>query len=159
MYLTPSINYAAHPRYSRVNATNDGYFQVVLEVRVRNSLLTSTQCRRFRETLSVGETHMIDPNWKNTDMELAVFSDAQYLTADDGLVVTGIMVRKALEDPVDLESSRWWLEWPLAKYISAKKDDIKKDDAIQARPGLDTVKALKAHEAREWIKKYYYIHR
>ena len=49
VYLTPSICYAAHPRYARVYKSQEGcYFQVVLEVRVLNELVNAFKGETMR---------------------------------------------------------------------------------------------------------------
>jgi len=110
MYLSPSINYSSHPRYARVVVHNDAFFQFVLEVRVD---IRKLQPLKRRETLSVGTAGDIDSHFPNNeDLEfLLKAEDGKFLKPEQGVVVTGVMVRKTNLDPVSLPSSWWWCKW------------------------------------------------
>lgn len=110
LYLSPSINYCSHPRYARVVVHNEMFFQFVLEVRVDTRRVTAI---KKRETLEVGVKGDIDPNFPNNEnLEcLLKSSDETFLTSLDGVVVTGIMVRRTNFDPALLPSSWWWCKW------------------------------------------------
>jgi len=127
VYLTPSIRYAAHPRYARVQLYKGLYYQVVLQCRVLNSQLTAWKDAVLKggvshedacesgdapsgETLGVKESMTIDDNQDNKLMEFLWFAN-KTVTAKDGLVVTGVMVRCLSTNPIDLEENRWWQEW------------------------------------------------
>ena len=104
VYLSPSIIYAAHPRYARVIEHRDYYFQIVLEVRVKTSLISGF----VGETMAVGEKFVIDPNFKdNSSMEF-LFKALRHVNAEDGLVTTGVMMRCVDIDPQKLPESEWW---------------------------------------------------
>eukprot|EP01004_Peranema_trichophorum_P008311 NODE_7065_length_814_cov_39.610709_g6461_i0.p1 GENE.NODE_7065_length_814_cov_39.610709_g6461_i0~~NODE_7065_length_814_cov_39.610709_g6461_i0.p1 ORF type:complete len:243 (+),score=39.35 NODE_7065_length_814_cov_39.610709_g6461_i0:60-731(+) len=106
-YLTPSIKYAAHPRYSRVNMVDGMFVQFVLEVRVPIGKLTAFK----GETMQVGNSGLIDDNFPdNNGMEFLWKSD-EVISTDDGLVVTGIMMRVLPTDPLLLKESLWWTKW------------------------------------------------
>ena len=110
MYLSPSILYSSHPRYSRVVVLNDVFFQFVIEVRVD---IRKLQPLKKRETLSVGAAGDIDPHFPNNeDLEfLLKAEEGKFLTPQEGVVVTGVMVRKMNFDPAMLGSSWWWCKW------------------------------------------------
>ena len=110
LYLSPSIVYSSHPRYARVIVREGGFFQFVLEVRVDVRKLLPM---KKRETLSVGVIGDIDPNFpKNEDLEFLFKAEqGKFLKAREGVVVTGVMVRKMYFDPVLLPSSWWWCKW------------------------------------------------
>lgn len=137
-YLTPSIRYAAHPRYARVCKRGGLYYQFVLQVRVRSDAITHWkdavvakresqlifQQRRGEEavageyidteseTMCVGDIEKIDDNFSdNNNMEFLYFSEKPYVTPSDGLVVTGIMVRCLSSDPIGAKENTWWLYW------------------------------------------------
>ena len=108
VYLSPSIKYSAHPRYSKVVQTGSKYFQVVLEVRVKASLVNSFK----GETMEVGSEHLIDPNFENNDeMEFLFASEKASVKEQDGILVTGIMMRALGHDPLELSESKWWTCW------------------------------------------------
>lgn len=110
VYLSPSIQYSAHPRYARVVEHENSFYQFVIEVRVNTRKL---QPVKKRETLSVGTAGDIDPNFPNNEDLEFLFRAAKetFLKSRDGLVVTGVMVRKLDVDPATLPSSWWWCKW------------------------------------------------
>lgn len=110
VYLSPSIRYTAHPRYAKVYKSCDGhYFQIALEVRVHNELVKSFK----GETMQVNNDFQIDPNFRdNNGMEFLFEHNGPRATGQDGLVVTGIMMRCAGKtDPLELPGSEWWTCW------------------------------------------------
>ena len=110
LYLSPSVTYSSHPRYARVVVHEDFFFQFVLEVRVDVRKLLPV---KKRETLSVGGTGDIDPHFPNNENLEFLFKaeNGKFLKAREGVVVTGVMVRKTDFDPVLLPSSWWWCKW------------------------------------------------
>ena len=127
-YFSPSITYCAHPRYARVYvADRDGtrtYWQLVVEVRVDQSRVDSTTSD---ETLAVGAATTIDPKYPgNKHIEYlakagpstdADVGDRRYVRPEDGVVVTGVMVRVLEEDPMDLPDNAWWAAWATRQHI------------------------------------------
>ncbi|CAF1593194.1 unnamed protein product, partial [Adineta ricciae] len=93
LYLSPSIQYSSHPRYARVIVHNDLFFQFVLEVRVDTRKVMPL---KKRETLEVGVTGDIDPNFPNNEnLEfLLKAEEGKFIKSYEGVVVTGVMVRK-----------------------------------------------------------------
>mmetsp|Transcript_48863 Transcript_48863/g.89573 ORF Transcript_48863/g.89573 Transcript_48863/m.89573 type:complete len:387 (+) Transcript_48863:61-1221(+) len=140
VYLTPSILYAAHPRYARVVKVGKIYCQVVLEVRMRKSLWKKEQVQG--ETLCAGGLE-IDPNFPdNKTMEFLVRGKQdEFVKPHEGLVVTGIMMRCLDTDPALLACSQWWLEWP-------KRQRGKKDQVI--------AEEVSAKDALEWLRQSQY---
>jgi len=140
VYLTPSILYAAHPRYARVVKIGKIYCQVVLEVRMRKSLWKKEQVQG--ETLCAGDIK-IDPNFPdNETVEFLVKGEAgEFVKPNAGLVVTGIMMRCLDTDPALLACSNWWLEWPT-------KQRGKKDEALE--------EVVSAKDALEWLQSKCY---
>lgn len=110
LYLSPSIHYSSHPRYARVVVHNGIFFQFVLEVRVD---IRKVLPIKKRETLEAGVKGDIDSNFPNNeDLEfLLKTSEGKFLKPLDGVVVTGVMVRKTNYDPALLLSSWWWCKW------------------------------------------------
>lgn len=116
VYLSPSICYCAHPRYAKVVKMGGRYYQVVLEVRVKTSKVTSFK----GETMNVKEKFPIDKNFPdNEGMEFLFTAEQQGLmvTMPMGLFVTGVMVRCLKIDPMKLKESEWWTCWRTADYL------------------------------------------
>ena len=119
-YFSPSIAYCSHPRYARVYVADRGgkrtYWQVVVETRVDESRVDSG---KSDETMVVGATTVIDPNYPgNKHIEFLVKAGPamvraghRYVRPEDGVVVTGLMVRVLEEDPMDLPENAWWAAW------------------------------------------------
>eukprot|EP00966_Prymnesium_polylepis_P261383 6037605-Prymnesium_polylepis.1 len=60
VYLTPTIVYAAHPRYARVYYDRGCFYQIVLEVRVKKKLLFNYKKRLSR--LDDDDVSHLDPD-------------------------------------------------------------------------------------------------
>jgi hypothetical protein len=125
VYLTPSIRYAAHPRFARIQVYKGLYYQVILQCRVLNSKLTAfkdavkkggvpgkgtEEIPGTGETMKVRKKMTIDDNHHNDLMECLWFSDT-FVKARHGLVVAGVMIRCLGTNPIDLEENRWWQEF------------------------------------------------
>ena len=110
MYVSPSILYSSHPRYSRVVVHDEAFFQFVLEVRVD---VRKLQPMKKRETLSVGTVGDIDSHFPDNENLEFLFKgeEGKFLKPQQGVVVTGVMVRKMNFDPALLQSSWWWCKW------------------------------------------------
>lgn len=108
VYLTPSIWYASHPRYSKVITYDGDFYQVVLECRVwtHKAQESGAWCP---QTLKAGDME-IDPNISNDRMEFRWWSN-EYVTQRMGLVVTAVMVRILRNDPMEVPSNAWWKNW------------------------------------------------
>ena len=124
VYATPSVNYAAHPRYSEVKLiesthrkkffNNAKYVQFVLECRIHPN-----DIKRRKETLDAAHT-VIDTNiandvieWvvDNKDKDLVNFNDP-----DSSIICTGLMMRLTDDHPGLLPESQWWHEAHLCNY-------------------------------------------
>ncbi|UJR19638.1 hypothetical protein I4U23_022772 [Adineta vaga] len=66
-----------------------------------------------RETLQVNVQGDIDPNFPNNeDLEFLLRApEGMFIKPYQGVVVTGVMVRKINFDPASLSSSWWWCKW------------------------------------------------
>mmetsp|Transcript_7102 Transcript_7102/g.13152 ORF Transcript_7102/g.13152 Transcript_7102/m.13152 type:complete len:506 (-) Transcript_7102:79-1596(-) len=146
VYLTPSILYAAHPRYARVVKIGKIYCQVVLEVRMRKSLWKKEQVQG--ETLCAGDIK-IDPNFPdNETVEFLVKGEAgEFVKPNAGLVVTGIMMRCLDTDPALMACSNWWLEWPKNR---------KRNDKHKNLQPADVEEMVSAKDALEWLQSKCY---
>lgn len=132
VYLTPSARYAAHPRYARLYKIQGRYYQVILQVRVLNKALKHWRDTEIQgpehlrysgkkiigsgDTMCVQEKEVIDENHPNDNMEFLFCSEKSYVGPQDGLVVTGVLMRCLEEDPVGRSENSWWMHW--ARWIS-----------------------------------------
>eukprot|EP01006_Ploeotia_vitrea_P050612 TRINITY_DN67478_c3_g12_i1.p1 TRINITY_DN67478_c3_g12~~TRINITY_DN67478_c3_g12_i1.p1 ORF type:complete len:319 (+),score=6.55 TRINITY_DN67478_c3_g12_i1:66-1022(+) len=132
-YFTPSIIYAAHPRYAKVYRTQQGnWLQIVLECRVALPKLTAFK----GETMAVGNSGLIDDDFgDNNGMEF-LFKSPDKITANSGVVVTGIMARLVAQDPCSLPSSWWWTKWASLDVLHKHYYHENPKPRIQSYPGL-----------------------
>jgi len=73
------------------------------------------------ETMCCNDEILIDANLPdNHRMEFLFVSNKRYVTQQDGIVVTGIMVRCLSENPILMPESQWWLRW--VNMIICEKD-------------------------------------
>jgi hypothetical protein len=119
VYLTPSINYAAHPRYSEIKLIESKerkkffksgkYIQFVLECRVHPSNIITIG----PQTLRVSKT-TIDPNINNHIIEWVIDTHGKkILDFNDPyspIVCTGLLTRVTDEHPSLLPESDWWFD-------------------------------------------------
>jgi len=145
-YVSPSIMYCAHPRYARIvemrfmGTDQVVYAQFVMELRVNLSVLETWS---KRETLSAGSAETIDPNFpENNGLELLLRKEpsGSYVSGEDGVHVTGVMVRVIDHDPFDDAEAWWWTKWQ-------SKDAIVKHKMI-FEPGVDECNEV--YGTNEW---------
>ena len=119
IYATPSVNYAAHPRYAEIKKIPSSaksklfkhgkYVQYVLECRVHPSSIIKID----RETLGARHT-TIDPNIKNEIIEWLIDSQNKAIVdfndPQSPIICTGILIRVTDEHPGLLPESQWWYQ-------------------------------------------------
>ncbi len=129
IYATPSITYAAHPRYSEVReieSTHEKsffkggrYVQFLLQCRVHPDNIKKIG----RETLAVDNKAIIDPNISNDAIEWLIDAkDKQLMDFNDSnstIVCTGLMVRVTDRHPGLLSESQWWF----SSHLCRKKEN------------------------------------
>lgn len=105
IYLTPSIIFAAHPRYSTPwkNPETRQYYQMVLQCRVNPKLLEKGD---IAPQSLLEEYTEIDPNFDNDVIEWVIRAEEQ--VAREDLVCYGIMIRVTPCHPEELPCSHWW---------------------------------------------------
>ncbi|CAF3352593.1 unnamed protein product [Rotaria socialis] len=109
VYVSPSIEYSAHPRYSSIwqkSGITSKYCQLVFQCRVNPRLVTKDNVHK--ETLYHGQK-LIDANFTNEELEWLIpgsNSKDEYITQD--IVCYGIMIRVSDVHPSNLPSSHWW---------------------------------------------------
>jgi len=119
--LSPSIEYAAHPRYARPwkkvtdNGEKYGYYQLVFQCRVNPDAVGSPK----PETLLYNEhkNTCIDKNFRNEELEWVIAID--YATPEfirKNIVCYGLMIRMIEGEPKDLAASSWWMYSHHAEY-------------------------------------------
>jgi len=110
VYISPSIEYCAHPRYAKITYKPKirKFVQCVLQCRVRKDHV----CTVAQGTLPGAHEHDdgIDPNFHNNELEWLFAPDGQDETGlpivKNAIVCTGIMLR--LTDHHPSESNFWW---------------------------------------------------
>ena len=117
IYATPSINYAAHPRYSEVKSIekkhrtkffpNGKYVQFVLECRVHPKNI------KLKREQTLGATNTkIDENININQIEWVINSSNKSIVdfndPDTPIICSGIMTRVTDNHPGLLPESEWW---------------------------------------------------
>ena len=107
IYFSPSIEYAAHPRYADIYQAQGYFIQTVLQVRIKPSLITCKGHGTIPGTYPKDE--QIDPNFSNYALEWVVkWNSTSNLTIADGIVVYSFMMRILKEHPGHLPQNKWW---------------------------------------------------
>lgn len=109
VFLTPSIKYAGHPRYAKVERVGNLYVQLALQVRVQRSRIMKKP-GTIEQTFSSNDC--LDPNFKdNNELEwIFVWDKKSKICSDDGIIVYGVMARITDTDPRYLPENQWWEE-------------------------------------------------
>jgi hypothetical protein len=121
VYLSPSIEYSAHPRYARPwkKLVDDGkkhrYYQLVFQCRVNPNAVGDPKAETL---LQQGNKFVcIDKNFRNEELEWVIMADnatEEYI--HNNVVCYGLMVRVIDGEPKDLPASRWWMHSNHAEY-------------------------------------------
>ncbi|CAF3344531.1 unnamed protein product [Rotaria sp. Silwood2] len=108
IYLSPSIEYAAHPRYAKPWKHNETgkYYQMVLQCRVNPRLVEADLIKPETVLAKNAKTSQIDPNFSNDELEWILPADKPVSRHD--LICYGLMIRITYDDPAGLPSSEWW---------------------------------------------------
>jgi len=111
VYLTPSIEYAAHPRYARPWKKRDKqnqWYQLVFQCRVNPTAVGKAYC----ETLILDDENKripIDENFSNRELEWVIPAESvNDRFIQENIICYGIMIRKSECDPKGLQASHWW---------------------------------------------------
>ena len=112
VYVSPSIEYCAHPRYAMPwkQTKKNGqtvWYQLVFQCRVNPKSIEAI----CPETLVIDESKgsvLIDANFGNDELEWIILGKggAQYIKKD--IICYGLMVRTSSDDPHALQESQWW---------------------------------------------------
>ena len=107
VYISPSIEYSGHPYYAKLRKIKGKYFQMVLQVRVRPTLLFEKHHGTIEGAFP--KDPQMDPNFSNNELEWVVKCPPfQMITNSDGLLVYGLMFRITDEHPEKLPQNAWW---------------------------------------------------
>ena len=105
LYLLPSIEYAAHPRYAAPVKRGNKWVQVMLQARVNPQLLIEKKPGTLPGTLLSDPTPADFPNDK-LEWVLSALPGSKLSSSD--IVVSGIMLRVTNEHPRKLTFMQWW---------------------------------------------------
>ena len=124
VYLSPCIEYCAHPRYAkpiRLDLSKakqaelspeqynefkkyDGkWVQVAFACRVKPG-----SYKKGRETMKMTPTVKIHPEYSNDDIEWIVPATSGDIVGPEKILIYGIMIRATDEYPLSLPESHWW---------------------------------------------------
>lgn len=112
IYLSPSIEYSAHPRYAKpwTRKEPDGrtvWLQLIFQCRVNPKAI-----KKIRPETLIKDKYKnsvrIDPNFSNDELEWIVpGKDGAYYMKEE-IICYGVMIRKSYTDPKYLSASQWW---------------------------------------------------
>jgi len=106
IYFSPSIEYCAHPRYSKPTKFGKKFIQLIFQCRVDPTAITL----KPETLLDEGKKNVkIDENFDNSTLEWVMMGDFKRQ-----FVAYGIMIRVS-ENPLELKSSEWWKSTNLTK--------------------------------------------
>jgi hypothetical protein len=109
VYFSNSIIYCGHPRYAKITKnTKEGkpkFIQMVFQCRVNPELVKKGIVGP--ETLLKDKKRGIDPNVPNEKMEYVIKGEGDYITMENGVVCTGIMIRVLDHNPKELKELEW----------------------------------------------------
>ena len=107
VYLSPSINYAAHPRYSEPWQHDGKWVQMVFQCRINPAALTR---ERPQTLLAPGKLDTrIDSNIVNDDLTWVLVANGGIINSDR-VVCYGIMIREWDTHPAQHPDSAWWAD-------------------------------------------------
>ena len=107
VYVTPSIEYAVHPRFTDVWKYKGKYIQAIIQVRLRKGVAFNV-CKGTVEGGYLTNTK-IDPNFENIELEWLIKRDKPcYLTRNEGIAAYGLMMRVTDVHPSELSQCKWW---------------------------------------------------
>lgn len=121
MYVLPSIEYCAHPRYARppkkkINKNGKtSWYQLVFQCRVNSKSVQMIG----PETL-IGDEYkhkvVADPNFSNNELAWIIPATEGVYYMNQDIICYGIMMRTSNVDPKELSSSKWWQHAHVANF-------------------------------------------
>lgn len=111
-YVSPSIEYCAHPRYARpwIQTTRQNrscWYQLVFQCRVNPKSVDKIGPETLVKS-DFKEKVKVDPNFDNNELEWVVLGkDNQEFIRED-IICYGLMLRISNVDPSSLTPSAWW---------------------------------------------------
>lgn len=124
VYVSPSIEYCAHPRYATPwrQAKKDGqvmWYQLILQCRVNPASISMIA----PETLINDQyklTVRVDPNFDNRELTWIILGKNGQECVNDNIICYGLMLRTSVTDPCTLPASAWWKHSILADGYKKK---------------------------------------
>ena len=107
LYLSPSIEYAGHPRYAEPIQRGNKWVQVVLQVRVNPHLLYLKRKGTLKGAFPK-DAARADPHYSNEELEWVLPALPGTHLSADSVVINGIMLRVTDEHPMKLTCTQWW---------------------------------------------------
>ena len=107
LYLTPSIEYAGHPRYAEPIQRGNKWVQVVLQVRVNPQLLIFKK-KGTLPGATPSDAARADPHFPNNELEWILSALPGTPLPADAVIINGIMLRVTDEHPMKLPCTQWW---------------------------------------------------
>ena len=112
VYVSPSIEYSAHPRYAWQwrKADKDGqimWYQLVFQCRVNPTSVDRVGPETLIHT-DVKSKVKVDQNFENGELEWVVIGKNGTEFIKDDIICYGIMMRCSKVDPDQLPASHWW---------------------------------------------------
>ena len=107
LYISPSIEYAGHPRYATPIFRENKWVQVVLQLRVNPQLLILKRPGALKGA-NPEESARADPNFSNNQLEWLLSALPGTQLSADSVVINGIMLRVTDEHPKKLPCTQWW---------------------------------------------------
>ncbi|CAF1094550.1 unnamed protein product [Didymodactylos carnosus] len=108
VYVSPSIEYSAHPRYAKVryDPRTGKYHQMIFQCRVNPELIKifgdTTMEPKWRDKVQ------IDPHFSNKKLEWVIEASPNGRYIKEDIICYGIMLRTSTGRPGQLPSSHWW---------------------------------------------------
>ena len=112
VYVSPSIEYSAHPRYAfpwtRIDKNGETiWYQLIFQCRINpksiNQIGPETLLRKECKASTT-----VDPNFSNHELEWVILAENGIQYVKDDIICYGMMIRTSSVDPDELKSSAWW---------------------------------------------------
>lgn len=112
VYVSPSIEYCAHPRYALPwkKADKNGqtlWYQLVFQCRVNPASIAKVGPEALLDN-EYKSTVTVDPNFKNNELEWVILGKYGQHFIEDDIICCGLMMRVSNVDPATLPPSSWW---------------------------------------------------
>ena len=112
VYVSPSIEYSAHPRYAfpwtRIDDSGEIiWYQLIFQCRVNPTSIDHIGPETLLLKKSKAST-TVDSNFSNLELEWVIKREKGVQYVKDDIICYGMMIRRSSVDPDELKSSAWW---------------------------------------------------